>query len=79
MSELKVPGHVYSHSKSEWESIKSKLDKVTNDNTPFMLMPVRLETRFMKVYRREYLFYITKNVQSLSEQFHQYSDHIKTV
>ncbi len=49
---LEVPSEIYSHTKHLWDDIQAKLQANTDDNTPFALLPVRLETRFMKVKRK---------------------------
>ena len=49
---LEIPSDIYSHTKHLWDEIQSKLQNDTDDNTPFAMLPVRLETRFMKVKRK---------------------------
>lgn len=49
---LEIPSNIYSHTKHLWDDIQSKLQANTDDITPFAMLPVRLETRFMKVKRK---------------------------
>lgn len=47
-----IPSDIYSKTSTQWQEVKTLLRNNCNDDTPFLLMPVRLETRFMTINRK---------------------------
>lgn len=67
---LENSSNIFSKTKHLWDDIQKSLKDNTDDNTPFALLPVRLETRFMKVKRKFYPYLTTeesvKSVDAIS-------------
>jgi hypothetical protein len=55
------------NTQSLWDDIKSKVNLEANDNIPFMLMPVRLETKFMKHNKRVYDIVVQDEIRRINE------------
>ncbi|MFK7784197.1 MAG: hypothetical protein AB8B56_03720 [Crocinitomicaceae bacterium] len=71
---LEIPSNIFSHTKERWDEIQSLLQSETDDNTPFALTPVRLETRFMKVKRKWSQHIQSKETMAVWDQISQSAD-----